>query len=232
MATVFNDDIQGTAAVVVSGLLSAMRLLPNGSNKLADQTFLFHGAGSAGVGVADLITDAIVAEGKGSITKADARKRIWLVDSKGLVTSNRGVGTLQSHKVPYAHAISADTVPIENDVGLLEHAVDMIKPTALLGMSAQANSFTKEICGKMAALNERPIIFALSNPTSKAECSASDAYTWTDGKAIFASGNSNILILLAVYFFLYFVLVCVVGSPFDIVKLKDKVFVPGQCNNA
>jgi malate dehydrogenase (oxaloacetate-decarboxylating)(NADP+) len=218
-ATVFNDDIQGTAAVVLSGVLAALTLIDDhedkhmkaessqltktktttrssssSSNKLADQRFLFYGAGSAGVGVADLLSTAIVAESKGALTQAEARKRIWLVDSKGLVSSSRDLSSLQEHKVRYAHDLptSSSLTPSPQAMGtdaLLHQAIDLVQPTALLGMSAQQGSFTKEICQKMTTLNKRPIIFALSNPTDKSECSAEQAYAWTKGKAIFASGG-------------------------------------------
>jgi malate dehydrogenase (oxaloacetate-decarboxylating)(NADP+) len=160
------------------------------SCQLADQRFLFHGAGSAGVGVADLLSSAIVAESRGAISMEEARTRIWLVDSQGLVTSERDMTSLQRHKIPYAHSLPVMMSPLQKDDSQshLEHAVEVIKPTALLGMSAQAGAFTRTICQRMAAFNQKPIIFALSNPTDKSECSAADAYSWTDGKCIFASG--------------------------------------------
>lgn len=151
---------------------------------------MFSGAGSAGVGVADLLSSAIVAESKGEMTLAEARKRIWLVDSQGLVTAERDLSTLQAHKVAYAHTVPNEMLlRTDSSKSHLSHAVELIQPTALLGMSAQQGSFTKEICQKMAALNDKPIIFALSNPTDKSECTASEAYAWTNGQCIFASGK-------------------------------------------
>lgn len=190
----FNDDIQGTASVSVTGLYSAMRVK---GEKLSDQRVLFLGAGSAATGIAHLIADAMAEEG---LSREEALKRIALVDSKGLVSKNRG-DTLADNKVPFAHDLPTAQSLIE--------AVRLFKPTALIGVSAQAKAFTKEVIEEMSALNERPIIYALSNPTSKAECTAQEAYQWSKGKAIFAS-----------------------GSPFAPVSLCGKTFVPRQGNNS
>ena len=190
----FNDDIQGTASVSVTGLYSAMRVK---GEKLSDQRVLFLGAGSAATGIAHLIADAMAEEG---LPREEALKRIALVDSKGLVSKNRG-DTLADNKVPFAHDLPTAQSLIE--------AVRLFKPTALIGVSAQAKAFTKEVIEEMSALNERPIIYALSNPTSKAECTAQEAYQWSKGKAIFAS-----------------------GSPFAPVSLCGKTFVPRQGNNS
>src|SRR6266487_4066651 len=154
---VFNDDIQGTAAVALAGLLSALRVT---GSKLTDQTLLFLGAGEAATGIADLVVSAMVAQGA---SEAEALRRNWLVDSRGLVVRNRP--GLTEHKLRYAH----DQAPINN----------------------------------------RPIVFALSNPTSKAECSAEEAYRHTGGRALFAC-----------------------GSPYDPVKLDGETFVPRQGNNS
>ena len=190
----FNDDIQGTGAVALAGLLGAMRIK---NEKLADQRIIFWGAGSASVGIADMICTGIAEESK--ISMEEARNRIWLIDSKGLVTTQRG-DTLQAHKVPYAR----DEKPIE---GLLK-AVQEIKPTVIIGASGQGQTFTREVIETLCQFNERPVLFALSNPTSKSECSAEQAYNWSGGKAIFAS-----------------------GSPFDPVRIQGKFFIPGQGNN-
>jgi malate dehydrogenase (oxaloacetate-decarboxylating)(NADP+) len=191
-ACTFNDDIQGTASVALAGLLATIRVT---GKELIDHTFLFLGAGEAGTGIAELIALAISVRSKVSLE--EARRRIYMVDSKGLVTKTRP-GTLRHHKVHFAH-----DVPNCPD---LESAVKMLKPSGLIGVSAVPNTFTKDICNQMAEFNERPVIFALSNPTSKAECTAQQAYEWTDGKAIFCS-----------------------GSPFDPVELDDgRRFVPGQ----
>ena len=190
---VFNDDIQGTAAVALAGLFSALRV--NGG-KLADQKVLFLGAGEAATGIADLVVSAMMAEGA---SEAEALRRNWLVDSRGLVVKNRA--GLTEHKLRYAH----DHAPI----GDFLTAIQTLKPTAIIGVAAVGGAFTPEVLQTMAQLNERPIVFALSNPTSKAECSAEEAYRHTSGRALFAC-----------------------GSPYDPVKLDGKTFVPRQGNNS
>ncbi|KAL9440277.1 hypothetical protein AB3S75_019021 [Citrus x aurantiifolia] len=192
---VFNDDIQGTASVVLAGILSALKLV---GGTLADQTFLFLGAGEAGTGIAELIALEMSKQTKAPIE--EARKKIWLVDSKGLIVSSRKE-SLQHFKKPWAH----EHAPIKS----LLDAVKAIKPTMLMGTSGVGKTFTKEVVEAMASFNEKPVIFALSNPTSQSECTAEEAYTWSKGRAIFAS-----------------------GSPFDPVEYNGKVFVPGQGNNA
>ena len=189
----FNDDIQGTAAVAVAGMLCAMRIT---EGKLGDQTLLFQGAGEAATGIAELVVAAMVAEG---LDPAAARQRCWLFDSKGLVVSQRT--GLAAHKQPFAH----DHAP----VGTLLEAVSALRPTAIIGVAAVGGAFTEDIVRKMAALHARPIVFALSNPTSKAECTAEQAYRWSDGRALFAC-----------------------GSPFDPVIVDGRAFVPRQCNNS
>ena len=199
-ACTFNDDIQGTASVALAGLFASNRLT---GKALHDHVFLFNGAGEAGTGIADLIAYAISIECNVSVD--EARKKIFLVDSQGLVTKKRldSKASLPHHKVPYAH-------PIDVDCPDLMSACEYLKPTGLIGVSAQPKSFTKEMLQKMAEWNEQPIICALSNPTSKAECTAEEAYEWTNGRAIFSS-----------------------GSPFDPVTLSDGTTrVPGQGNNA
>ena len=190
----FNDDIQGTGAVALSGLLGGMRMK---SENLADQRIIFYGAGSAAVGIADMIVAGIVEES--GMTETDARKLFWLIDSQGLVVKN-GSRPLQDHKIPYAR----DAEQIKT---LLE-VIKAVKPTILVGVSGQGQAFTEEVVKEMLNYSEQPIIFALSNPTSKSECSAEQAYSWTDGKVIFAS-----------------------GSPFDPVRMKGKIYVSGQGNN-
>jgi malate dehydrogenase (oxaloacetate-decarboxylating)(NADP+) len=189
----FNDDIQGTAAVALAGLIGSLRLT---GQKLVDQRLLFLGAGEAGTGIADLFVAAAEAEGLGN---AEARARCWFVDSKGLLVAGRG-DKLPHHKQPYAH--QAPFLPT------LIEAVRALKPTALIGVSGMPATFTKEVVEAMAAQNARPVVFALSNPTSKAECTAQQAYEWSGGRAIFAS-----------------------GSPFAPVELNGVRHVPGQGNN-
>ena len=189
----FNDDIQGTAAVVLAGLLSALRIT---SGKLGEQTLLFQGAGEAATGIADLAVEAMIATG---MSEAQARRRCWLVDSKGLVIKGRA--DLAAHKRPYAH----DHVP----AGSLLEAIEALRPTAIIGVAAVGGAFSEEVVRTMAAQNERPIVFALSNPTSKSECTAGQAYRWSDGRALFAC-----------------------GSPFDPVTLGSQSFVPRQGNNS
>ncbi|KAI4316085.1 hypothetical protein L6164_024101 [Bauhinia variegata] len=192
---VFNDDIQGTASVVLAGLLASLKLV---GGTLADHKFLFLGAGEAGTGIAELIALEISKQTKAPLE--ETRKKIWLVDSKGLIVSSR-MESLQQFKKPWAH----EHEPVK---GLLD-AVKAIKPTVLIGSSGVGKTFTKEVVEAMASLNEKPLILALSNPTSQSECTAEEAYTWSKGRAIFAS-----------------------GSPFDPVEYEGKVFVPGQANNA
>ncbi|GKV44904.1 hypothetical protein SLEP1_g52039 [Rubroshorea leprosula] len=192
---VFNDDIQGTASVVLAGLIASLKLL---GGTLADHTFLFLGAGEAGTGIAELIALEISKQTNAPLK--ESRKKIWLVDSKGLIVSSRN-GSLQHFKQPWAH----EHEPVKE----LVDAVNAIKPTILIGTSGVGKTFTKAVVEAMAALNEKPLIMALSNPTSQAECTAEEAYTWTKGRAIFAS-----------------------GSPFDPVEYNGKLNVPGQANNA
>jgi malate dehydrogenase (oxaloacetate-decarboxylating)(NADP+) len=190
---VFNDDIQGTAAVALAGLFSALRV--NGG-KLADQTVLFLGAGEAATGIADLVVSAMMAEG---LPETDALKRNWLTDSRGLVVKNRA--GLTEHKLRYAH----DHAPVDDFLT----AIQTLKPTAIIGVAAVGGAFTPEVLKVMAEINDRPIVFALSNPTSKAECSAEEAYRHTGGRALFAC-----------------------GSPYNPVTFGSKTFVPRQGNNS
>ena len=189
----FNDDIQGTAAVALAGILSGLRIT---GQKLSQQTVLFLGAGEAATGIADLTVSAMKAEG---LHESTARKRCWLVDSKGLVTASRT--DLNPHKKPYAHD--------HLSVASFEAAVDALRPTVIIGVAAVGGTFTESIVRKMAQFNEHPMIFALSNPTSKSECTAEQAYRWSDGRALFAS-----------------------GSPFDPVTIGGRTFVSRQGNNS
>ncbi len=189
----FDDDIQGTAGVALAGVYSALQIT---GTKLGDKPYLFLGAGEAGIGIADLIVAALVHEGW---SEEDARSLCWFFDSKGLVVKSRE--DLAPHKLPYAHdaAFSDDFLAM----------VEEIQPGTIIGVSGQPQTFTQPVIEAMARLNDRPIVFALSNPTSKSECTAEQAYEWSGGRAIFAS-----------------------GSPFDPVELDGQRFVPGQGNNA
>jgi len=188
----FNDDIQGTAAVALAGVYASTRIT---GIDFANLKIMFLGAGSAATGIADLMVSAFVDE---SLSKEEAYKRLWFVDINGLVVSSRD--DLMEHNLPYAHDY--------NHVNFLD-AIDSIKPHILIGATGVPGTFTKEVIEQMATINERPVIFALSNPTSKAECTAEQAYCWSNGKAIFAS-----------------------GSPFNKVLFNGKAYSPGQGNNA
>jgi malate dehydrogenase (oxaloacetate-decarboxylating)(NADP+) len=189
----FNDDIQGTAAVTLAGLISALRIT---GEALAKQTLLFQGAGEAAIGIAELVVAAMVARGE---NEAAARRRCWLFDSKGLVVRERS--DLSSHKLGYAHDHSRVTT--------LADAVKAVRPTAIIGVAAVGGAFNQEVLTTMSSLNARPIIFALSNPTSKSECTAEEAYRWSKGRALFAC-----------------------GSPFAPVTLDGRRLVPRQGNNS
>lgn len=188
----FNDDIQGTAAVALGGLYSALRIT---GKALIDQTILFLGAGEAGTGIGDLITAAMQEAG---LSESEARQRCWFVDSKGLIVGARD--NLAHHKQSYAH----DHEPVPDFLS----AIRALKPTAVIGASGRAGTFTQAILEEMAAINDRPIVFALSNPTDNAECTAWEAYNYTQGRAVFAS-----------------------GSPFAPIAFHGRTYVPGQGNN-
>ncbi|KAL9999958.1 putative malate dehydrogenase (oxaloacetate-decarboxylating) (NADP(+)) [Helianthus debilis subsp. tardiflorus] len=192
---VFNDDIQGTASVVLAGLISALKLV---GGSLADHRFLFLGAGEAGTGIAELIALEISKQTRAPLE--EARKKIYLVDSKGLIVKSR-LNSLQHFKKPWVQ----EHQPVTD----LLDAVKAIRPTVLIGSSGVGQTFTKEVVETMSSFNKKPIILALSNPTSKSECTAEQAYTWSEGRAIFAS-----------------------GSPFGPVEYNGKVYVSGQSNNA
>ncbi len=189
----FNDDIQGTAAVALAGLLSALRVT---GARLAEQKVLFLGAGEAATGIAQLVSLGMAQQG---LEAGQARARCWLFDSRGLVVKDRQ--GLAPHKVPYAH-----DHPRCDD---FTDAVKRLRPTAIVGVAAVGGTFTREVLEAMAAVNERPIVFALSNPTSQAECTAEQAYAYTGGRALFAC-----------------------GSPFDPVETGGRRFVPRQGNNS
>ncbi|MDA3857707.1 MAG: oxaloacetate-decarboxylating malate dehydrogenase, partial [Roseovarius sp.] len=188
----FNDDIQGTAAVALSGVIASNRIT---GTSFADLRIMFLGAGSAATGIGDLMLAAFIEEG---LSEAEALKRLWFVDIDGLIVASRD--DLLSHNIPYAHD--------HEQLGFVE-AIEAIRPHILIGATGAPGTFTKEVIEAMARINDRPAIFALSNPTSRAECSAAQAYEWSNGKAIFTS-----------------------GSPFHAVELDGKIHQPGQGNNA
>jgi malate dehydrogenase (oxaloacetate-decarboxylating)(NADP+) len=189
----FNDDIQGTGSVTVAGMLSALRVT---NTRISEQTFLCLGAGEAATGISDMLVNAMVDDG---LDQQAARRRCWMVDVDGLLVAGRA--GLPPHAAHFAH----EHAPVADFLG----AVKAVRPTAIIGASATADLFTREVIEEMSRLNERPIVFALSNPTSKAECTAEQAYAWSGGRALFAS-----------------------GSPFDPVMLGGTRFVPRQGNNS
>ncbi len=188
----FNDDIQGTASVAVAGLFGANRIL---GKRLRDHSYLFFGAGSAAVGIADLVCQQMVREG---LSDAEAHARCRLVNSRGLVTSE--TTGLSEFQLPFAHPHA----PLKD----LADIVEAVRPSVLVGVSTIPHSFSRKVIEAMARINERPVIFPYSNPTSKSECTAQEAIEWSGGRAIFAS-----------------------GSPFPPLHHKGQLFVPGQGNN-
>jgi malate dehydrogenase (oxaloacetate-decarboxylating)(NADP+) len=188
----FNDDIQGTAAVALAGMFGALRI---SRGKLTDQRFLFLGGGSAATGIAELISQAMALEGL-DIERARARNNLF--DINGLMVKSRT--DLAAFQKPFA----IDHAPVSHFVD----AVRALRPTGIIGVSTVPKLFNQQVIEAMAELNERPIIFPYSNPTSRSECTAEEAYRWSSGRAIFAS-----------------------GSPFPPVEVGGKTFVPGQGNN-
>jgi Malic enzyme len=188
----FNDDIQGTASVVLAGLYASTRVT---NIPLAEMRFMFIGAGSAATGIGELLVQALICEG---LTEAEAYGRLIYFDRDGLVCNSRT--DLIDHIRPFAKDGPA--------ISMLE-AVESFKPHALIGATGTPNIFTAELVGAMARHNLKPVIFALSNPTARAECTAEQAYLWTEGRAVFSS-----------------------GSPFKPVHIDGEIRVPGQGNNA
>ena len=202
----FNDDIQGTASVAVAGLFGACRM---NATKMSDQRILFMGAGSAAVGIADLFVKQLCGDG---MSEAQAIERCWFVNSRGMVHS--GMPKLPDYLQRYAHDVSGLKFPIGAPSGLdspltrLSDVVEVVRPTAIIGVSTVAHAFNETVVRAMARINARPIIFPLSNPTSKSECTAEEAIRWSEGRAIIAT-----------------------GSPFPPLHFGGKLFVPGQGNN-
>nr|CDS35028.1 NADP dependent malic enzyme [Hymenolepis microstoma] len=194
---VFNDDVQGAAAVALSALISATRIT---KTRLMDNKYLFYGAGAAASGIGKILIAAMQDEGA---SEAQALSRIYMMDSKGLLVKSRPGGVQDPHKQPFARD---DCGPVDR----LMDAVTQIKPSVLIGAAASPRAFTREVCNAMATINKRPIIFALSNPTEKSECTAETAFKSTECRCIFAS-----------------------GSPFPTIHLPSgKEFFPSQGNNS
>jgi len=188
----FNDDIQGTAAVTLAGLMAALRV--TGGN-LKEQKLLFVGAGSANIGIGELVAGAIADEG---LELAEAQRRCWFMDSTGLIVKSRD--RLKPHTVAFAHEHDPMTG--------VANVIDSLRPTVLIGATGQRGVFDRDVIEAISRANERPVVFALSNPTSRSEATAEEVYGWSEGRAVFAS-----------------------GSPFDPVIVNGKTLVPGQSNN-
>ena len=189
---VYNDDVQGTAGITLAGMINATRVK---GTQLKDEKYLFLGAGSAGIGLANLLCSALVEQG---MTLADARSRIHMFDVNGLLEASRT--DLFDFQRPYAHPHA----PTRDFVA----AIKDLKPTTIIGVSTIGGAFNRAVIEAMAAVNERPVILALSNPTSCAECTPEQAYTWSKGKALYAA-----------------------GVPFSPVQLNGVTYLPGQANN-
>jgi len=190
----YNDDVQGTAGITLAGMINACKI--KGTN-LKDETYLFLGAGSAGIGLSNLLCSALVQQG---LTLSEARSRIHMFDINGLLESSRT--DLVDFQRPYAH--SHPPMKLEE----FAQAIEEFKPSTLIGVSTMGGAFSKDVVQGMAKANKRPIILALSNPTEHAECTAEQAYQWTNGKAIYAA-----------------------GVQFSPVQYDGKTFLPGQANN-
>jgi malate dehydrogenase (oxaloacetate-decarboxylating)(NADP+) len=189
----FNDDIQGTASMTLAGLYSALRMI--GGN-LTGQRFVVLGAGGAALGIGNLIVSAMVEEG---LSEDEARRLCWFVDSKGLVVTSRTDLSEQKRRFSQDYPLHRDLLSV----------IEAVKPTTIIGASGQSGTFTPVVLEAMARINKRPIVFALSNPTSQSECTAEEAYRYTDKRAVFAS-----------------------GSQFPPVVMDGQTFVPGQANNS
>jgi len=188
----FNDDIQGTAGVALAGIFAALRIT---KGRLTDQRFLFLGAGSAATGIAELVSQAMALEG---LDIDAARARSALFDSKGLIVTSR------NNVADFQRPFAIDHEPVLS----FADGVNALRPTAIIGVSTMPKLFNRQVIEAMADINKRPIIFPYSNPTSRSECTAEEAYRWSDGRAIFAS-----------------------GSPFPPVEIGGRRLVPGQGNN-
>ncbi|WP_034641993.1 NAD-dependent malic enzyme [Desulfovibrio inopinatus] len=190
----YNDDVQGTAGITLTGMINACKVK---GTRLRDESFLFLGAGSAGIGLSNLLCSALVEEG---LSLDEARSRVHMFDLNGLLEDSRT--DLFDFQRPYAHPHA----PMPRNAFV--QAIDEFKPTTLIGVSTTGGAFGKDVIEAMSRVNERPVILALSNPTEKAECTAEQAYTWSNGKALYAA-----------------------GVQFPPVSLGGKTFLPGQANN-
>jgi malate dehydrogenase (oxaloacetate-decarboxylating)(NADP+) len=189
---VYNDDVQGTAGIILAGMINATKLK---GTKLKDEKYLFLGAGSAGIGLANLLCSALVAQG---MPLKEAQSRVYMFDINGLLESTRT--DLVDFQKPYAHPHTPTRHFVE--------AINSIRPTTIIGVSTIGGAFTQEVIEAMSRINGRPVILAISNPTEKAECTPEQAYTWSNGKAIYAA-----------------------GVQFPPVQYKGQTFLPGQANN-
>jgi len=200
----YNDDIQGTAGVTLAGMINALKIT---GGQLKDQRILFLGAGSAAIGLADLIVSAL---GQQGIAPDVARQQIRLFDTQGLVVAGRP--GLTAHKRPYAHKLAPskpfDHLDLASECPQIAAAVEDFKPTTLIGVSTVGKLFSREVVEAMSRHNVRPIIFALSNPIEKHECLPGDAYEWSRGKVVYAG-----------------------GVQFPPVHLNGQTFLPSQANN-
>jgi malate dehydrogenase (oxaloacetate-decarboxylating)(NADP+) len=189
---VYNDDVQGTAGIILAGMINAAKVK---GTKLKDEKYLFLGAGSAGIGLANLLCSALVAQG---MSLKDAQSRVYMFDINGLLESTRT--DLVDFQKPYAHRHAPTKHFVE--------AINSIRPTTIIGVSTIGGAFTQEVVEAMSRINSRPVILAISNPTDKAECTPEQAYTWSNGKAIYAA-----------------------GVQFPPVRYNGQTFLPGQANN-
>ena len=202
--SIYNDDIQGTAGVTLAGLINALKLT---GGELKDQRILFLGAGSAAIGLADLLVSAL---GQQGVAPDVARQQIRMFDTQGLVVAGRP--GLAAHKLPYAHDLPPSKpfnhLDLATEQPEIIAAIDDFKPTVLIGVSTIGKLFSKEVVEAMSRHNALPVVFALSNPSEKHECLPVDAYTWTAGKVVYAG-----------------------GVQFPPVHLEGKTFLPSQANN-
>ena len=169
----FNDDMQGTAAIATAGIITASRF---SGKPFSEQRILFLGAGAAAFGIADMLVHKFQKDG---LSKEEALKHVWMFDVNGLLVKSRN--DLADYQKPFAH----DSEPSDD----FAKSILKIKPTAIIGVSTVGGAFNQQVIENMCAVNERPVIFPYSNPTSHSECTAEQAYTWSKGKAIFASGS-------------------------------------------